>query len=494
MIARNEEASIGEALGGACDFFTQIVVVDTGSTDHTAEIARKAGAEVYPFEWVDDFSAARNESIRHARGKWIFWMDADDTLSLASAEALIQDALSAPQDVGALIVPSQSIGANGVASTRVDHAKLFRNLPGIRFEGRIHEQVLPSIEVLGLRWMRSGAVVLHAGYDLGEVGLDQKRARDWRIMQLELQERPNHPFVLFNAAMIARFSNRYEEALEFTERAIAESEARGLPPLRKADVLRVEALRELKREDEALAAAFEGLNRVGGDGELHFHAGTLLTIKGRFREALAHFEVAAQAPIRDLSSVDASMLAHKLWHNTGAVCLRLGKYAEAKRWLMRAIEEGEVTLPSVQLLFMAALQSRDSATAQQLLDRVERQEGPSETWSSLFLTFEEATKGPGAGERALRKYARAHPESPGPRLAICQHMLRTGRAPEALRDLAVMAESGVPDAAFYIAKFEEQSGEIESAIEWMRLARELNPGHPLTEAEVRRLEGLMASA
>jgi glycosyltransferase involved in cell wall biosynthesis len=66
----------------------ELVVVDTGSTDDTLWIAAELGARVFPFPWVDDFSAARNESVRHAGGAWVFWMDSDDVIDAANGRAL----------------------------------------------------------------------------------------------------------------------------------------------------------------------------------------------------------------------------------------------------------------------------------------------------------------------------------------------------------------------------------------------------------------------
>ena len=75
--------------------------MDTGSTDATKQIAARLGAKVVDFPWVDSFSAARNESLRHATGQWIFWMDSDDTISPENGRKL---RTLAEQDPGAAIL------------------------------------------------------------------------------------------------------------------------------------------------------------------------------------------------------------------------------------------------------------------------------------------------------------------------------------------------------------------------------------------------------
>lgn len=80
MIVRDEASNLPACLECCAGLFDEMVIVDTGSTDATKDIARSFGARVLDFQWCDDFSAARNESLRHAAGDWIFWMDADDRL------------------------------------------------------------------------------------------------------------------------------------------------------------------------------------------------------------------------------------------------------------------------------------------------------------------------------------------------------------------------------------------------------------------------------
>ena len=88
MIVKNEEASLARCLDSVADLVDEMVVVDTGSTDATADLASRHGARVHPFAWVDSFAEARNESLRHARGDWIFWLDADEWLDEPNREAM----------------------------------------------------------------------------------------------------------------------------------------------------------------------------------------------------------------------------------------------------------------------------------------------------------------------------------------------------------------------------------------------------------------------
>jgi glycosyltransferase involved in cell wall biosynthesis len=89
MIVKNEEANLPHCLASVEGIFDEIVVVDTGSTDRTREIAREFGAKVFDFEWIDNFAAARNEALSHATGDYAFWLDADDVIEPEQREKLV---------------------------------------------------------------------------------------------------------------------------------------------------------------------------------------------------------------------------------------------------------------------------------------------------------------------------------------------------------------------------------------------------------------------
>ncbi|MBP5974452.1 glycosyltransferase family 2 protein, partial [Brasilonema sp. CT11] len=81
MIVKNEEATLSKCLGSVKNVVDEMVVLDTGSTDSTPQIAEKFGAKVHHFEWCNDFSAARNEALKYVTGDWILVLDADETLT-----------------------------------------------------------------------------------------------------------------------------------------------------------------------------------------------------------------------------------------------------------------------------------------------------------------------------------------------------------------------------------------------------------------------------
>ena len=165
VMARNEQANLAACLGPVMNLVGEAIVVDTGSTDRTREIARGCGARVFDFPWCDSFAAGRNETLRHATGDWIFWLDADDRIDEDNhAKLRAQFADLRDENVGYVMkVASGPLGDSSAARV-VDQIRLFRNHPQIRWEYRVHEQILAAICRQGgvRRW--TDVVVQHVGY------------------------------------------------------------------------------------------------------------------------------------------------------------------------------------------------------------------------------------------------------------------------------------------------------------------------------------------
>lgn len=198
IIARNEEKNLPRAIASVRGLADEVVVADTGSTDRTVEIAKELGAAVCHFPWCDDFSAARNFAIDHAKGDWIFWLDSDEEL-LPDSVAEVRACVARP-DALAFFVRRQDLKV----ADRLDYfsmmwqLRLFRRRADLRFRGRCHPEFHPPIEEIeaktGLTVHQSTITMRHYGY-IGEM-LPGKLRRGARLMELELSDRPGQLYYL----------------------------------------------------------------------------------------------------------------------------------------------------------------------------------------------------------------------------------------------------------------------------------------------------------
>ena len=219
MIVRNEERNLPHALKSVDGLFDETIIVDTGSTDRTVEIARSFGARVFDFPWVDDFAAARNAALEHATGHYVCWLDADDVVEPAE-RAKLQRLLGdlGTRDAAGYVFrcacdPSPD-GAGG--ETVVDHIRLFPVRNNIRWTYRVHEQILPALRKakIPVRW--TDITVRHTGY-VDKALRGSKLDRDTRILKAELDDRPDDPFVLFNLGAIAVERGNWAGAIGYLE-------------------------------------------------------------------------------------------------------------------------------------------------------------------------------------------------------------------------------------------------------------------------------------
>lgn len=230
LIVKNEARFLDQCLTSIKGLADQRVVVDTGSTDRTVEIARAHGAEVHVFPWNDDFSAARNAALEHATGDWVLMLDADEELPPDQHDALRQ-ALN-PGRVIAWRLPLEDVGREQDGCSYVP--RLFRNAPGLFYVGRVHEQVFTSIEVRRAEWgleTRLGRSRLrHHGYTPEITQARGKVARNLRLLEQAVLELPGEPNLLMNLGLELTRSGRAAEGLDQYRAAFAAMAAQ--PPAR----------------------------------------------------------------------------------------------------------------------------------------------------------------------------------------------------------------------------------------------------------------------
>ncbi|MEG0215496.1 MAG: glycosyltransferase family 2 protein, partial [Hungatella sp.] len=194
MIARNEERCLERCLKSVQGLVDEIILVDTGSTDRTKEIAASYGAKLYEFVWRDDFSAARNYALDQSDADWNLILDADEYLTEGSG-ADVQSYLQKQDHLGAIMIRNAyeddheiSYGTN--YTTRL--------LPrGVRYCGRIHEQADSHLPRIRLPW-----VFDHDGYLQ-----PHKAERNLPILLEELRENPQDSYYLYHVASTLRESD-----------------------------------------------------------------------------------------------------------------------------------------------------------------------------------------------------------------------------------------------------------------------------------------------
>ena len=212
MIVRNEEQNLADCLKPVAELFDEIVIVDTGSQDSTKEVARSFTPHVHDFPWTDDFSAARNESLRHATGDWIFWLDADDRVRPEHVERLRRLFAQLDDRPRVLMMDTILPAVDATQDERfVTHLRLFRRHPELRWEGRVHEQLQPEPQSLGLELVFTDIQIEHVGYlDRGLTA--RKHRRKLRLMRMDYAVDPDRPSTLLHLGMVLHQAGHIGEA------------------------------------------------------------------------------------------------------------------------------------------------------------------------------------------------------------------------------------------------------------------------------------------
>jgi hypothetical protein len=211
VIARDEARCLARCLHSAAPFVDEMLVVDTGSTDDTREIARTCGARVAQFAWIDDFSAARNFALSQARADWRLVLDADEWIDSGGA-GLRDAARSGTPFVGELCIRS---AFDDGAAVRFAPSWIARFLPeGVVYAGRIHEQVVHRLPV-----RRLDVSVGHDGYRQQQQ--EGKGDRNERLLRRQIQETPDNPYLHFQLGKDLQVHERFAQACEAFARARA---------------------------------------------------------------------------------------------------------------------------------------------------------------------------------------------------------------------------------------------------------------------------------
>lgn len=289
MIVKNEEATLTKCLESVQDIVDEMVVLDTGSTDKTVEIAQKFGANVPTFEWDDNFAEARNEALKYVTGDWVLVLDADEILN-KKVGTQIKEAIDKDDNLVINLVRHE-IGSSQSPYSLV--SRLFRKHPEVNFSRPYHAIIDDSVSELLKKESHWKIVdlpvitIFHYGYTPGAIASLDKYNRAQQAMEKFIKEHPNDPYTCSKLGALYAQIGKEKQAIKLFR----------------------QGLKSNKADTHVLY-------------ELHYHLGNLLSKQQEKEKAIKHFQKA----------IDQSIMAPlKLgaYNNIGVVLQSMGDYKNA---------------------------------------------------------------------------------------------------------------------------------------------------------------------
>lgn len=326
MIVRDASGLLETTLDSVRAIADQIVVVDTGSTDATAQIAERGADLVVRIEWQDSFAAARNECLRHVSGQWVLWLDAGETIDDMNAQQL-RGFVDETADVNKayMLFVQRPVSRFGGDCEQIGQLRLIPNRSDLEYRGRVRESLLPSLRAAG---MGVDAIDCRIQRDAGECDPQRRRARALRnlnLVNLSSHEGPeNLQLLLCRAeslgqlgrwneantayrAVLARAERDSQELLEAHYGLLTALDALAIekrdrakplaPPNNRAtceqDVIPIGGVAESDEDDERLSTCLNALECFPLDAQLLCEMGSCLSHMRRLDLAARTYELAA---------------------------------------------------------------------------------------------------------------------------------------------------------------------------------------------------------
>lgn len=283
MIVKNEEAVLARCLESVKDIIDEIIIVDTGSTDRTREIAGEYTSKVYDFEWVEDFAAARNVSFSHAQCDYCMWLDADDVILPADRAELVRIKKTLPLDTDVVMMKYHTaFDEKGIPVFTYYRERILRNHAGFFWEGAVHEVIAPHgsivYEEAAVTHRKNGPSDPDRNLRIFEKRLaqgNQLDARQWFYYGRELY-----------------FHKRYEDAIQVLNTYLDHEEGWLENRINACQILAY-CYYACQQEDKALTALLKSLEYDVPRAELCCDIGKHFFDRGQYRKAIFWYETAA---------------------------------------------------------------------------------------------------------------------------------------------------------------------------------------------------------
>lgn len=289
MIVKNEEKYLPQCLNSVKDIVDEIIIVDTGSNDKTVEIAKSFGAKIYYFKWNNDFSEARNISLRYATKDWILIMDGDDEFC-SEDKVKFNEILSNLNENSVYYFETLNYCGNVINSSNVTinlNPRLFKNKHGFYYTGEVHNQLTNSKYAINNE--NYPIRIFHYGYLNSSIKDKDKRNRNITLLKDQIEKDPNNSYAYFNLGNEYCAQNKIEEGLKCYYRAYQDFNVyNGYSFILLARI--VICNMDLRKYDEALKYVDIGLKYYKSATDLYYLQGEVYSLQHRYTLAIDAFK------------------------------------------------------------------------------------------------------------------------------------------------------------------------------------------------------------
>lgn len=309
IIAKNEEKYIETCLQALAPTGLEVVVVDTGSTDRTKEIAAKYTKSVYDYEWCNDFSKARNFAVSMAKNDYILSLDCDEFIETLSVNSIVDFLKKNPRGIGRIKLTNFLKSGTGVGKSTEYMARVF-NRKFVHFEDSIHEQ-LRTKDKSPFVMQTLDVSVLHMGYLQDDEALKRKYQRNVDLLLKQAEERPDDPYTFFHLGTAYFNIDDKENAYKYRKKAME------LNPPKHEEYTRIlvssyaNSCMELGKFDEALQIE-EYFDYMYESADYMFVLGKLYSCLGRIDDAIMAFNLAMEGKYVYLEGANSYFPLHAL--------------------------------------------------------------------------------------------------------------------------------------------------------------------------------------
>lgn len=325
IIAKNEEKNIEKCLAPLVPYNFEIIVVDTGSIDRTKEIALKYTDKVYDFEWIDDFSAARNFSLKKASHNYVLVLDCDEFLTELDIEAMYKAIEEHPKAVG-LLLRNNHFSLNGKQTNSPDRVERLFHKRYYYYTCSIHEQVT-SIETGGTYYERYEIPlsVEHVGYCDSKDVKRQKAERNNRLLFKEIEKHPDEPYFYFQVGQSYNLIDDYENAYIYYKKAFELPLIAEQPWLPIMATAYVNAMIHTGRAKEAISFFELYYDDFATSADFYTNMGVAYLTDNQPLKAMMEFVKATQCPVVQSEGANT----YVPWYNMGLINEMLGRLDDA---------------------------------------------------------------------------------------------------------------------------------------------------------------------